>query len=256
MSDTPKNKKPWLRWLVVLLVLAAVVLVGRQWLARRTATQAATAATAASAPQPQLELAPQDLLTVERTTLSRRLDVSGSLKAVNTAFVKAKVAAELKTLSVREGDAVKAGQVIGQLDATEFDWRLRQAEQQAAAARAQLDDRPAPAHQQQGAGGPGLHLADRAGHLVQQRGRRPGQRCRPRWPRWNWPARAAPTRRWWRRSAAWWRSAWPSLASGCRWTRASSRSSTCRASSWKPPSRRRTCPRCRLARQRQPAARR
>jgi membrane fusion protein (multidrug efflux system) len=139
MSDTPKNKKPWLRWLVVLLVLAAVVLVGRQWLARRTATQAATAATAASAPQPQLELAPQDLLTVERTTLSRRLDVSGSLKAVNTAFVKAKVAAELKTLSVREGDAVKAGQVIGQLDATEFDWRLRQAEQQAAAARAQLD---------------------------------------------------------------------------------------------------------------------
>ncbi|MBP7667938.1 MAG: efflux RND transporter periplasmic adaptor subunit, partial [Burkholderiaceae bacterium] len=139
MSDTPKNKKPWLRWLVVLLVLAAVVLVGRQWLARRTATQAATAATAASAPQPQLELAPQDLLTVERTTLSRRLDVSGSLKAVNTAFVKAKVAAELKTLTVREGDAVKAGQVIGQLDATEFDWRLRQAEQQAAAARAQLD---------------------------------------------------------------------------------------------------------------------
>ena len=139
MSDTPKNKKPWLRWLVVLLVLAAVVLVGGQWLARGTATLAATAATAASAPQPQLELAPQDLLTVERTTLSRRLDVSGSLKAVNTAFVKAKVAAELKTLSVREGDAVKAGQVIGQLDATEFDWRLRQAEQQAAAARAQLD---------------------------------------------------------------------------------------------------------------------
>jgi membrane fusion protein (multidrug efflux system) len=139
MSETPKNKKPWLRWMIVLLVLAALVLVGRQWLARRTATQAATAATAASAPQPQLELAPQDLLTVERTTLSRRLDVSGSLKAVNTAFVKAKVAAELKTLTVREGDAVKTGQVIGQLDATEFDWRLRQAEQQAAAARAQLD---------------------------------------------------------------------------------------------------------------------
>ncbi len=133
------KKKPWLHWLVALLVVVAVLLAGRQWMARRAATQASVAATAASAPVPQLELGPQDLLQAERTTLSRRLDVSGSLKAVNTAFVKAKVAAELKTLNVREGDAVKAGQVLGQLDATEFDWRLRQAEQQAAAARAQLD---------------------------------------------------------------------------------------------------------------------
>ncbi len=137
MSDTPK-KKPWLRWLLAALVLLAVLLAGRQWLANRSAAPK-PAMGAASAPQPQLELGPQDLLTVQPTTLSRRLEVSGSLKAVNTAFVKARVAAELKTLTVREGDAVRAGQVIGQLDATEFDLRLRQAEQQAAAARAQLE---------------------------------------------------------------------------------------------------------------------
>jgi membrane fusion protein (multidrug efflux system) len=187
MSDTPKNKKPWLRWLVVLLVLAAVVLVGRQWLARRTATQAATAATAASAPQPQLELAPQDLLTVERTTLSRRLDVSGGLKAVNTAIVKAKVAAELKTLTVREGDAVKAGQVIGQLDATEFDWRLRQAGNRPPQHRrswtspsAQLTNNKALVDQ-------GFISPHRAGHLDPATRPAPRPTCRPRWPRGTGP---------------------------------------------------------------------
>jgi len=138
----PSPKKVWLRWLIILVVLAAMALAARQWQARRaTATTAPVTATAgaASAPQPLLELAALDLLRVQPQTLSRRLEVSGTLKAVNTAFVKARVAAELKALTVREGDAVKVGQVIGQLDATEFDLRLRQADQQAAAARAQLD---------------------------------------------------------------------------------------------------------------------
>ncbi len=136
--------KSWLRWLLPLLALSiAAAFVGRAWQARKAAAPLAAASAAASAASaaalPTLELAAPDLLTAQRQLLTRGLEVSGSLKAVNSAFVKARLAAELKTLDVREGDSVRAGQVLGQLDATEFDWRLRQTDQQALAARAQLE---------------------------------------------------------------------------------------------------------------------
>jgi RND family efflux transporter MFP subunit len=128
-----------MRWLLV-AVLAALLLslaVGRALMNRRAALQAT--APAASAAVQAIELAPTDAVRAMRTELVATLPVSGGLKAVDSAFVKAKVAAELRELTVREGDTVRAGQPIGRLDATEFEWRLRQAEDQAAAAQAQLD---------------------------------------------------------------------------------------------------------------------
>ena len=133
--------KTWLRWLLPAVALLIALGLGAKWLkVRKTADAApAAAAAAASAAAPTLELAAQDVLTVQPQRLTRGLEVSGSLKAVNSAFVKARVGSEIKRLSVREGDSVRPGQVLGELDATEFELRLRQAEQQAAAARAQLD---------------------------------------------------------------------------------------------------------------------
>jgi RND family efflux transporter MFP subunit len=75
----------------------------------------------------------------QATDLEQGLSITGTLRAVNSALVKARVAGELQGLSVREGDAVRAGQVIATIDPTEYRARLLQAREQADAARAQVD---------------------------------------------------------------------------------------------------------------------
>ncbi len=127
------------RWILVLLVVVAGVLaaaVGRALLAKRATPPASSVAALKTQ---AVELTAGDVTRALRTELVATLPVSGGLKAVNSAIVKAKVAAEVKEIGVREGDRVQAGQLIGRLDDTEFQWRLRQAEDQAAAAQAQLD---------------------------------------------------------------------------------------------------------------------
>jgi membrane fusion protein, multidrug efflux system len=129
--------KRWHKVTLSLLLLAMVAAgIGRLMMSRK-AQQAQIAAAPKTAAA--LELAPGDLVNARMAELARTLEVSGSLYAVNSAFVKARVAAEVKSVAVREGDSVRTGQVLAQLDTTEFDWRLRQAEQQAQAARSQLD---------------------------------------------------------------------------------------------------------------------
>ncbi len=113
--------------LAVAGVLAAIAL-------RRPPAPAPVAATA-----PELELAPADVALAAPRELRRTLEVTGALKAVDWSMVKARVAAEVARLDVREGDRVAAGQVLGRLDGTEYELRLRQAQQQAASAKAQLD---------------------------------------------------------------------------------------------------------------------
>ncbi len=127
-----------LKWGVPLLL--AVLLLGAlgRTLLQRSAEKATQAVPTAKA-EAALDLADADLVTARRLELTRTLEVTGALRASNSAFVKARVAAEVKSLAVREGDAVRAGQVLAQLDTTEFDWRVRQAEQQALAAKAQVD---------------------------------------------------------------------------------------------------------------------
>ncbi len=128
--------KRWMKWLIPVVAVAVLGGFVARALQARKAEQAPLMAQKAVV---ALDLAAADMVSARQLELTRTLEVSGGLKAVNSAVIKAKVAAEVKSLTVREGDSVKRGQVLGQLDTTELDWRLRQAEQTASSTAAQAD---------------------------------------------------------------------------------------------------------------------
>ncbi|WP_302173768.1 efflux RND transporter periplasmic adaptor subunit [uncultured Hydrogenophaga sp.] len=123
--------------LLVLLILAVAFGVVRAL--DRRATQAKSASAAAQSLQtvPTYQLGPRDVLQVVQADLEVTVPVSGTLEAVQTVAIKARVAGELQGLRLREGDAVKAGDEVARIDSTEALARVRQAEQQAASAQAQ-----------------------------------------------------------------------------------------------------------------------
>jgi RND family efflux transporter MFP subunit len=132
--------KPWIKWTaaaVVVALLAAGTL--RTLSARREKQSALEAQQLAAKTQVSIELAASDLVQAKTITLEQTLAISGSVAATRTALVKARVAGELRGLTAREGDQVNAGQVLANVDPTESDARVRQARQQAAAAKAQVD---------------------------------------------------------------------------------------------------------------------
>jgi RND family efflux transporter MFP subunit len=131
--------KRWLKWGAAALIVALLVIGVVRALATRKTQQAALAEQVAQRNNTVMELSPADLVPAKTRELTLRLPVSGALKAVNSAVVKARVAGELRDFTVREGELVKAGQIVARIEPTEYQARLRQAQQQAASAKAQVD---------------------------------------------------------------------------------------------------------------------
>jgi RND family efflux transporter MFP subunit len=133
------DMKPWMKWMLAGLVVALLVAGTVRTLSARKDRQTALAAQqAAQKAQVSITLAASDLVQVKALELQQIVMISGPIKAVNTATVKARIPGELRDLTVREGDSVRAGQVLARIDPVESDARLRQASQQAAAAQAQV----------------------------------------------------------------------------------------------------------------------
>ncbi len=133
--------KRWIKWavgLVVVLLLVASVM--RALSTRKARQQALVTASAGSTAKAQggVELASTDLVRAQVREVAQGLAVSGALKAVNSAMIKARVAGELQGLTLREGDFVKAGQVVARIEDSDYSSRVRQAREQAESAKAQV----------------------------------------------------------------------------------------------------------------------
>lgn len=87
--------------------------------------------------KPALEFTGTDVVRLERRQLQVDVDVTGTVQAISQATVRAKVAAEVKKVMVREGDRVKAGQVVAEFDTSLL--RAQLAERRAALASAQAN---------------------------------------------------------------------------------------------------------------------
>ena len=126
------------RHIIGALVLATLVAGLAGTVALRASKQAAARDQAQAAAPVALQFVPADLAYVENTSLARWLPVSGTLQPVRQAVVKAKVAGDLVQFTVREGEAVRAGQKIGHIDSADLQSKLVDRLGAVESARAQL----------------------------------------------------------------------------------------------------------------------
>jgi membrane fusion protein (multidrug efflux system) len=135
-SSKPKSL-PWI--LLGLLVVVIAIGVGRALVKRNTQQSEAAQAAAVLQTAPVYELVSADWMAAKAVPLNQTVAVSGSIKALQSAVVKARVAGELQGLNKREGQSVNEGEVVARVVSPDAGARVRQAEQQAQAAKAQAD---------------------------------------------------------------------------------------------------------------------
>ncbi len=118
--------------LIVIALLAAA-----SWMMKPKAP--VTPVTPPAAAPVALEFLPQEIVTASPVELRQVLLLSGSLRALDLATVKARVAGEVRDILVREGEAVRAGQVVAKMDSTEYEAKLAQARGNLNSAKAQQE---------------------------------------------------------------------------------------------------------------------
>ena len=130
------------RNIVLIIVLLVIAVVGaRFWFNAKAPVNPAPAMPAVEKTNTPtaLEFLASEVVTTEPTELRQMMQLTGTLRAVDQVTMKAKVAAEVRAVMVREGEAVAAGQILVKLDTAEYDARVSQARGNLNNARAQLE---------------------------------------------------------------------------------------------------------------------
>ena len=152
-SSAPSGKPGILRrtwpWLIGLLVLAGAAL---WWWKTQASNPSASDATQASARADRASggggrrfgganaVQPVSVQAVRRQDIRVSVNAIGSITALNTAVVRAQVSGVLQALNIKEGQQVRAGQWLAQIDPRAFQAALGQAEGVLARDKAQLDN--------------------------------------------------------------------------------------------------------------------
>lgn len=90
-----------------------------------------------AAPPPALELGARDVARAQNGSVQPGIALTGQIDALQRTTLQSEVAAAVDKVLVREGEPVKAGQLLVVLSAKDLDARLKQAEAGLASARAQ-----------------------------------------------------------------------------------------------------------------------
>jgi RND family efflux transporter MFP subunit len=85
-----------------------------------------------------LTLAATDVSIVQPTTIEDVASISGDLHPIETVVVRARLEGDLEAVNVREGDVVRAGQLLARFDVNDEESALRSAEADKVAAQAEL----------------------------------------------------------------------------------------------------------------------
>jgi len=133
-----KRKTFWII-AVVLLVATGMALMKKKSQGNAVPASASAAAVSTQTSPAVLEFLPADIVEVGNTEVRKLLALSGALRAVNQAAVKAKVAGDITEVLVREGEAVQAGQVLIKMDSSDYLARQAQAKGALAAAQGQME---------------------------------------------------------------------------------------------------------------------